>query len=113
MAAGRAWALGGTPARTDGASEDARRMGIDLGCARLDGDEGLWPWHLPARRAFGLVATQWRVAGTMERVIRAGLDYVACRAAWEMAGTGVTPDLFEEVQAIEAGALEAMREARP
>lgn len=59
-----------------------------------------------------MVATQWRVAGTMERIVRTGIDYTAARAGWDLAGLTTTPDLFEEVRAIERGALAQMQEDR-
>lgn len=87
-------------------------MGIDLGEWRQNAGEGLWGFLLPALEAFLLVATQWRVAGTTERVWRTGLDYAACRDAWALAGMEVGPELFGDVRGIERGALEAWAEAR-
>lgn len=37
---------------------------------------------------------------------RSGLDYARVEAAWRMAEVAVTPDLFAELQVIEAGALD-------
>lgn len=82
-----------------------------MGLALTDADiapetEGLWPWHLPGLRAFLAVATQWRVAGGIGGAVRIGLDYAAAEAGLRLAGIEVTPDLWDEVCLIEAGALE-------
>ena len=37
-----------------------------------------------------------------------GLDYTAVRAGFDLAGVKITPDLWAEVQLIEAGARDAM-----
>ena len=113
MAAGRDWVTGTSAARTDDALEDAKLMGIDLTDEDMEMSQGVWPWHLPALDAFRVVATQWRVSGTLERLYRTGLDYIACKAAWELAGTDLTPELFEDIQAIERGALAQMAKDAP
>jgi hypothetical protein len=116
MAAGRAWATGPTrPASNDGALSDAAALGLDLSEADLvrpAAEAGIWAWLRPAIEAFAAVSTQWRTASLDGAVIRTGLDYGALRAAWELAGIEATATLFEDVRAIEAGALEAMVEAR-
>lgn len=43
-------------------------------------------------------------------LITTGLDYAGARAGLEMAGIEVTPDLWADLQVIEAGALAGMRE---
>lgn len=56
--------------------------------------------------AFLRVATQWRYVCPGDGSVRhSGLDYSGVRAALDMAEIEVTPDLFAELQVIEAGAL--------
>jgi hypothetical protein len=67
-----------------------------------DEGDGLWPDHLPALDAFLAIAGQWRLAPSGRFL---GLDYTAVRAGLDLAGIEVTPDLWSDVQIIEAGAL--------
>ena len=41
-----------------------------------------------------------------------GLDYAAARAGLDLAGIEMTPDLWSEVRAIEAGAIEELNRER-
>lgn len=72
-----------------------------------DPEDGVWSEHVPALEAFLAVATQWRLSG-MGRPV--GLDYTAARAGFDLAGITVSPALWEQVQAIEHGALAALNE---
>lgn len=69
----------------------------------------LWPDNLDPLRAFLVCSTQWRwvpVTGpTGGTVVRTGLDYPGARAALQMAGIKVTPELFADIQTLEAAAL--------
>jgi hypothetical protein len=73
----------------------------------------VWEWQVPAVEAFLAAATQWRHAtqpagmGSMSRPC--GLDYAACRVAWDLSGLTLTPEDFEGVQTIEAATLEVIR----
>lgn len=116
---GRAWAegrLGAAGRPDDEALSDAARFGIDLSEADLReanrDEDGVWAENADAALAFLAIATQWRAAMGDMGLIRTGLDYAGARAGLEMAGVMVTPDLWGRVQAIEAGALAAMAEAR-
>ncbi len=73
-----------------------------------DDSHGIWPENVPAVEAFLRVQTQWRYAcpgdGTVRRL---GLDYPGVKAGLDLAGAEMTPDLFAELQVIEAGVLAA------
>lgn len=90
-------------------------MGLVLDLDEAE-DDGLWPDHLPAWRAWCAVSGQWRtqvVAGLETvRVIWLGLDYGAARAALELAGLAMTPGLWSEVRLIEQGAIEELNGGR-
>ena len=72
--------------------------------------DGIWPENAPAVQAFLRVQTQWAYIcpgdGTTRR---AGLDYQRVEAGLRMARVDVTPDLFDDIQVIEAGVLAADR----
>lgn len=76
------------------------------------GTEGLWADHLPAWKAWCAVSGQWRAVGigTSEQawVFWQGLDYGAVPAALQLAGLEMTPELWDEVRAIEEGAIKEM-----
>lgn len=61
-----------------------------------------------ALQAFLSVQTQWRVG--MNGVT--GLDYTAIHAAWRMRRRRITPQLFDQLQAIEQAVLTALAERR-
>ncbi|MFN3971243.1 MAG: DUF1799 domain-containing protein [Gemmobacter sp.] len=63
----------------------------------------VWRGHTAAVRAFLAVSTQWRVGGAGVVI---GLDYAAARAGLEAEGTTVTPEVWRDLRAIEAGAVE-------
>ncbi len=61
--------------------------------------------------AFLHISTQFRVVCPGDgRVLRSGLDYTAARAGLDLAGVAVTPELWFDIQMIEAGAIEAGHE---
>lgn len=73
----------------------------------------LWPEHVPAAEAFLAVATQWRtVPYGRGGVLWQGLDYGAVQAGLALAGLTLDPERWAEVRLIEAGAIEAMNEAK-
>lgn len=88
-------------------------MGLQLQL-EADGDAafGLWEEHLPAWEAWCAVSGQWRTEtlSTAEeaRVVWLGLDYTAARAGLDLAGIEMTPEVWDDVRAIEAGAIEEM-----
>jgi hypothetical protein len=64
-----------------------------------------------AAEAFLAVSSQWRCAGLADgRLVRTGLDYAGVRAALEMAGMGMTPDLWSDLRVIETAAINAQGE---
>ncbi len=80
------------------------RLQVDLG-----DEDGLWPDHVPVLEAFILCDTQWRVLPMtgpdfVTRIRYLGLDYAGCRAALELGGVTVTPDLFAALQVMERAA---------
>ncbi len=87
-------------------------MGLTLDLTPPDEEEGLWPEHEPAWRAWCAVCGQWRTEAlstmTTARVIWIGLDYSAARAALDLAGMEMTPALWAEVRAIEQGAVKEL-----
>lgn len=120
MAAGRAWAtglLGAGEAADSEALADARRWGAEGDAlealrAALDGGraaawDGVWPDNAPGLDAFLAAQTQWRVGGGM-RPIFVGLDYAGARAAHAALAMEVTPAVWDAMQAVEAGALDAL-----
>ena len=93
---------------------DARRWGIDPALLQdQDEEAGLWEINLPALEAFSVIGTQWRVLPLGEgRLIYTGLDYAAAAAGLALAGLTVPPDIWSDVQVIEAGALGALNRNR-
>ena len=75
-------------------------------------DLQLWVEHLPAWQAWCAISGQWRTAelSTSEeaRVVWLGLDYTAARAGLDLAGITMTPDVWDDVRAIETAAIEEM-----
>lgn len=72
-------------------------------------DDGLWPDHVEAMRAFLSVASQWREVVFPNGVRRwTGLDYAGVQAGLALAGLSVPPETWEEVRQIEAGAIEEL-----
>lgn len=113
MSAGRAWAEAWRGRGGDDFRSDAEKFGLDVSDWDDDNDEddAIWPDHAEALNAFLVVASQWRViAPAGGGIFYSGLDYSAVDRGWHMAGVAVTPDLFTEVQIIEAGARVALNE---
>ena len=77
-----------------------------------DGEAGLWPENEAAVLAFLGVASQFRCAPLGDGLHWLGLDYQGARAGWQLAGEEITPDLWTQVQLIEAGALAALNGGR-
>lgn len=65
----------------------------------------------PAVDAFTSAATQWRwIADGWNAPRRIGLDYSGLRAAAEMTGIDITPEIFGWVRVMEAAAMQALAE---
>lgn len=74
-----------------------------------DEDEtGVWPENEAALRAFLAVDSQLRWMAIGEGAMALGLDYAGARAGIRLAGLKVTPDLWSDVQVIEAAAVAAL-----
>ncbi len=84
---------------------DAKRWGIPL---ELLGrvEAGVWPGNVTAVTAFTRISSLFRAPGAFGGPC--GLDYSGVRDGLEMAGYEVTPDLWAEIQCVEAGAIEAV-----
>lgn len=83
-------------------------LGIPDGAINLDDDPdfAVWPENWPALLAFLACGTQWAY-GALGGVV--GLRYEGVEAALRMSGIEVTPELFEDLRAMEGAALEVMR----
>lgn len=68
------------------------------------------PQNAEALRAFLRIRPLFRTPGPFGGPC--GLDYGGCRDGLEMAGYTVTPELWAQIQAIEAGAIEAVMRKR-
>ena len=104
-----------TKALDDEVEEDCRVFGMDpaaFASAPPEEDEGVWPCHCDAVRAFLAICRQWRAVGTMSGVNFLGLDYAAAKAGLELAGIAVDPELWEQVRIVEAGARQALNEGK-
>jgi Phage related hypothetical protein (DUF1799) len=108
--AGAAWATGGLQAGPSEIDADAALWGLDPALFQPEGDEdGLWQDHIPALEAFLTVASQWRMIPRPDgTTLHQGLDYTAARMGFAMAGLKVPPEVWVDVQVIEAGAVAAL-----
>lgn len=83
-------------------------MGLTLRLAEPPAAE-IWEEHLPAWQAFCAISGQWRTASVSSleraRVVFVGLDYAAARHGLDLAGIGVSPEIWDDVRSIEAGAI--------
>jgi hypothetical protein len=74
---------------------------------------GLWESNVPAVTAFLCIDSQFRMTGLASGgVLVSGLDYSGARAGLALAGIAVTPDLWADIQVIEAGAVGEMNRGR-
>ena len=69
----------------------------------------VWPENWPTLLLFLAVSSQWRYAGMGQAV---GLDYTAVDVTIRYRQMEVTPQMFEDLQAMERGALQAWAKAR-
>jgi hypothetical protein len=75
-------------------------------------EDGVWAENLDALNAFMRIQTQWVVAGIgMAGLVTIGLNYASAKAGLELAGIDVTPDLWDDILVIEAGAVPALNES--
>lgn len=95
-------------------ADDCALFGVDPALfAETDDDDGLWPENAPALEAFLAVTTQWRVVATAKGpLFFAGIDYQGARAGFDLAGIAMTPEVWADVQMIEAGAWGALNRRR-
>lgn len=95
--------------------EDCRLFGVDpasLTRAAPESHDGIWRDHVTALRAYLAIADQWRVVAGGSGALWLGLDYGAARAGLDLAGIAVSPEVWADVQLIEAGAKAALNEAK-
>ncbi|MBM2294709.1 DUF1799 domain-containing protein [Sulfitobacter pseudonitzschiae] len=107
--AGAAW-IDGTLARPqqsngDDALSDAELWGIPADIVRRP-QRGIWELCLPAVQAFTRVSSLFRTPGAFGGAC--GLDYGGVRDGLEMSGVTITPELWAQIQCVEAGAIEAV-----
>lgn len=94
--------------------EDASHWGIPADALpEEEVTQGIWPENVRAVTAFLAVATQWRgIARDGGGTEWLGLDHAAVKAGFDLAGIGMTPDLWNEVQLVEVGARDALNGRR-
>lgn len=74
-----------------------------------DHDDGVWPENVEAVRVWLSIASQWRTAPLGEvGLLWLGLDYAAVRAGLALSRIKVTPDLWDQIRLVEAGAKAAL-----
>ena len=87
-------------------------MGIALPTPEEPGEVAIWDAHLPAWKAWCAVSGQMRTQAlsTMDgaRIVWLGLDYAGARAGLDLAGIGVSPEIWDEVRTIEGAAIEEL-----
>nr|WP_255417512.1 DUF1799 domain-containing protein [Maritimibacter sp. 55A14] len=76
------------------------------------GEDGVWPENVTPVCAFLVSTTQWRTAQLEGRIVCLGLDYAGVRAGLEGAGVEITPELWGDLQVMEAAAVAALRGRR-
>jgi hypothetical protein len=69
---------------------------------------GVWPENRQAVEAFLACQTQWRVLAGFKQVLFIGLDYAGARAALDALAIAITPDLWRDLQIMEAAAAHAL-----
>lgn len=68
----------------------------------------MWEEHWEALQVFFACRTQWRIIAGMAGAQHQGLDYPAVESVMRMRGVTDTAQMLEQLQYIEAGALEAL-----
>ena len=89
-------------------AEQMAMFGLSSG--DFDDDMEIWPDNWPAFRLFNAMSTQWRTGACGAT----GLDYTSIRDVAEYLGIKkkTIPDIFPDLQVMEAEALAVMGEAR-
>lgn len=99
-------------AANDGA-EEAAFWGIDPALLTANDTTGIWESNVQAVHAFLTIDSQFRMTGLARGgVLVQGLDYSGARAGLELAGVAATPDLWSDIQMIEAGAVGELNRGR-
>lgn len=92
---------------------DAELWGVDPSQIEnaINDDFAVWQDNLEALNAFLRISTQWNTIGVgMAGIFTVGLNYANAKAGLELAEIPVTPDLWDDILVIEAGALSALNE---
>ncbi|WP_233587001.1 DUF1799 domain-containing protein [Pseudorhodobacter sp. E13] len=112
--AGRDWANGTLfNTRPDDDATEAAFWGINPALLTATETKGIWESNVPAVHAFLTIDSQFRMTALARGgVLVHGLDYNGARAGLEMAGVAVTPDLWSDIQMIEAGAVGELNRGR-
>lgn len=100
-------------ARRDDDAEEAAFWGIDPALLTTAESTGIWESNVQAVHAFLTIDSQFRMTGLARGgVLVTGLDYAGARAGLELAGVTVTPDLWSDIQLVEAGAVGELNRGR-
>ncbi|WP_311949236.1 DUF1799 domain-containing protein [Halomonas piscis] len=96
----------------DARAADAAVLGIEAPAQEAPTTFGVWAEHWPALKLFLALRTQWRVIAGMAGAQHQGLDYTALygHPAFSRLDADDQEARLEEVQYIEAGALEALNQ---
>lgn len=88
--------------------EEAATIGIrdEAGDEAEDDAVAIWPEHEDVVRLFLALGTQWRVGGMAGAPL--GLEYGAIETTGRLMGIEVTPDLFADLQVMEAEARDVL-----
>ena len=74
---------------------------------------GIWKMNMDALTAFLSIDSQFRMTGTGQGgLVVCGLDYQGVQAGFALSGRMVTPELWDDIRMIEAGAVAALNKGR-
>lgn len=92
-------------------ADEFRALGLADPAAVLGGkpapDQGfeIWPDNAPVIQAFCSLSTQWRLLAGISGAMYQGLDYQAIPVVLRLLNLPDTPDLFNDLRAMELAAL--------
>lgn len=100
-------------ARRSENDDEAAFWNIDPALLTTTETAGVWSINVQAVTAFLNIDSQFRMTALAGGgVLVNGLDYQGARAGLEMAGVTITPDLWGDIQLVEAGAVGEMNRGR-
>lgn len=92
----------------DTRASDAKALGIDPPKEEAPQVCEVWEEHWPALDVFLACRTQWRIIAGMGGTQHQGLDYAALEVVMRMKRAEDPSEMLEQIQHLEAGALEAI-----